>query len=118
MAWELRNRRGPYYTRSRRVNGRVVREYFGRGAFAEEAFREDLERREAAERDRADWSRKAASLGRMDANTADFDCAAAFLLRATLYAMGYHLHKRGEWRRWREGTEKNAGGRDEADVRG
>jgi hypothetical protein len=45
MGWEKRERGGLYYTRSRRVDGRVVREYFGTGPLAEiVALEDDLER--------------------------------------------------------------------------
>jgi hypothetical protein len=37
MAWD----RGRYYTRSRKVNGRVDREYLGTGEAAERAARQD-----------------------------------------------------------------------------
>ena len=42
MGWE----KGRYYTRTRRVDGKVVREYFGCGPEAERAAREDDEARD------------------------------------------------------------------------
>ncbi len=50
MAWESRTgteRR--YYTRSRKIRGRVVREYVGRGSKAEIEAALDQERREERE---------------------------------------------------------------------
>jgi len=35
MGWEQRERGGLYYTKSRKVNGRVIREYVGTGPLAE-----------------------------------------------------------------------------------
>src|SRR5689334_18194355 len=100
MSWEHPKRGGPYYTRSRRVNGRVVREYFGKGEGARDAYEEDLERREERQRRRAAWQGEVVSLEDTDQSAATFGQAAELLVQATLYVAGYHLHKRGEWRRW------------------
>ena len=45
MSWEKRNRGTEYYTRSKKTNGRVVREYIGRGPEAERAAAEDAARK-------------------------------------------------------------------------
>lgn len=97
MSWERRARGGLYYTRSRRENGRVVREYVGTGLAAERAAAEDLARREKAEthhRHAATWLEQEASL-------AELLAAASELARQTLNDAGYHQHHRSEWRKRR-----------------
>ena len=101
MAWESRNGRGRYYTRSRKVNGRVVREYLGTSPHAELMAAIDAGRREvrqakaAAERlERENW-------GAMDAEVKTLCALAEALAARSLEAAGYHRHKRGEWRRRR-----------------
>ena len=45
MGWEMRGPNGPYYTRSTRVNGRVVRSYVGGGPAGIRAAQADAKRR-------------------------------------------------------------------------
>ncbi len=100
MAWETRERGGSYYTRSRREEGRVVREYVGTGEVAELIAHADetrrLERAERVEAERAELER---ARGLVDM-VPDLDAAVEILVRAEMIAAGYHLHK-GEWRRRR-----------------
>ena len=90
MSWETRSGRGRYYTRSRKVAGRVRREYVGSGLLAELAAAEDALHREARER-----------LEALDAPLLALDALTGALYRAALVAAGYRQHKRGEWRKRR-----------------
>jgi hypothetical protein len=105
MGWETRRGRGHYYTRSRKVNGRVTREYVGTGLVAELAAQYDAEERaqRLAERERLQieatrWSSATASLLQLSQLLDGLTAAA-------LIAAGYHQHHRGAWRRRRHGTQ-------------
>lgn len=94
-------RGGRYYTRSRRVNGRVLREYVGTGAVGELAALLDAEERVEREAARdllmAEQSRArdvSGALRTLDLLTLQ---AVADVLRGE----GFHQHK-GQWRRRRE----------------
>jgi hypothetical protein len=96
MAWE--NRKGKlYYTRSRRVRGKVVREYFGRGEAAEKAAAEDEERREATRR----AARRFRERERQD--TPLLECIAILdaLLHHVMTERGYHNPHGTRWYRKR-----------------
>jgi hypothetical protein len=106
MGWETRKGRGRYYTRSRRVRGRVVREYVGCGELASLAAQLDaLEREERNTRaaalrtycERADTAEEA--LG-------EFSALVDALAEGALLAGGYHQHHGGEWRRKRDGGQE------------
>jgi hypothetical protein len=105
MGWESRGGRGCYYTRSRKVDGRVVREYVGTGLLGELAARQDAEARaeRLTERERlqAEETQWAAVAAPLDALSQLLDGLAA----ATLIAAGYHQHHRGAWRKRRHGTQ-------------
>ena len=101
MGWETRSRGGRYYTRSRRENGRIIREYVGTGPLAESIAARDAhiraERTEARERER----REREHLEAADGLIADFCQEVEGLARNMLAAAGYHQHARGEWRKQR-----------------
>ena len=57
MPWESGPRGRPDYTRTRRENGRIIREYVGVGQERQRAAEEDEARRRQAEADReANWA--------------------------------------------------------------
>ena len=102
MAWEMRGRSGPYYTRSRRVQGRVVREYIGRGRVAELAAQLDALEREERQLRCRQLALERERLRGFDAALDGLCEATDLLVAAVLVQAGYHRHNRGEWRRRRE----------------
>src|SRR5262245_18172062 len=104
MGWE----RGRYYTRSRKVQGRVVREYVRTGRVAERAARMDALERE--QRRLADLALRGEKdeLSSLDTDMNELSQTAELVARAALLAAGFHQHKRGEWRKRRE-QDRTAG---------
>jgi hypothetical protein len=94
-----------YYYRVRRENGRVVREYVGRGRVAELMAKLDAldreKKREERRLDAAALRNKKAELAALDADLEALIETTDLLARAALVAAGYHQHKRGEWRKRR-----------------
>ena len=98
MGWD---KGGRYYTRSRRENGRVVREYVGGGRTGEIVAQFD-----AIERDERETQRQCARIEReqvaaVEAPLAALNALADLLAEAALVAAGYRRHHRGEWRKSR-----------------
>jgi hypothetical protein len=100
MAWESRERGGPYYTRSRRVNGRLVREYIGGGELARIVSESDANRRTLRKAERQQERAELERLEVLAAPVGELCEVTEILVRAHLLAGGYHEHK-GEWRRER-----------------
>lgn len=98
MAWEGRARGGRYYTRSRRVGGRVVREYIGAGPVGELAAA--LDQLDQAEREaaRQAWQAERAAVLAAAADVTAFGRLVDDALALALTDAGLHNH-RGEWRR-------------------
>lgn len=98
MGWE----RGRYYTRSRKVNGRVVREYIGGGEVGRLVAQIDAI--DGAEREAKAVAWRAAK-ARLEAVEADLDAIGRLvnlMAHASLVAAGFRQHNRSEWRRRRE----------------
>ena len=99
--WEWRERGGPYYTRSRKEDGRVVREYVGGGALGQIAALEDEHERRRRQEEAAFWKEERDGLEELAAPVDELCEVAEVLARATLLAAGYRRHNRGEWRKRR-----------------
>jgi|SRR6516165_914907 hypothetical protein len=97
MAWNL----GRYYTRSRKLNGRVVREYVGSGEVARLVAQLDMIEREKREAERAGLRMERGELEALDARVKEMHRTADLLARAALVVAGFHQHHRGEWRKKR-----------------
>ncbi len=100
VSWETRGNQR-YYYRGSRQQGRVVKEYVGRGAEAEAAAERDLAgRAERAARRQAEQQRRqeyeSITEGAWGMAT-EVDAT----LAPTLAAAGYHRQSRGPWRRRR-----------------
>ena len=102
MAWEQRKRGGWYYTRSRRINGRVVREYVGGGLRGELAAAEDARKRAVREAQRKARAEEQQRLSRQDVPLEKLNTLCRELVQQLLEAAGY-CQRRGEWRK-RRGT--------------
>ncbi len=107
MSYETR-RGQKYYYRARRVQGRVVKNYVGKGAAATRAAAEvaqrNLDRLVQRRRELALENRLALFLDEFDL----FWTASGRALRIALLAHNYH-RRRGEWRRRRASGPTNQG---------
>ena len=102
MAWE----NGRYYTRSRKVNDRVIREYVGSGKVGELAAQLDAMEREQREYEREAWRLEREAIEAFDEAVAKVCQMADIVARAAMVAAGFHRH-RGEWRRRRVQNERS-----------
>jgi hypothetical protein len=96
MSW-----RGPYYYRARKISGRIVTQYIGRGEIAELVALGDALERKEREQERADFRAWKEDLTRLDEPLEELNTLADKLAHAALLAAGFHQHRRGEWRRRR-----------------
>ena len=108
MGWE---NRGRYFTRSHRVDGRIVRVYYGCGLVGHlAALQHDQERRWRREAEQA-WKKQLAELADIDEQVQTICDTVEIVFVAAMLLAGYHCH-RGEWRRRRVKSRSKAA-RDE-----
>ena len=105
MGWETRQGLGRYYTRSFRVNGRVVREYVGAGLAGELAALEDEKEREQRQLERERQRKERERLESIETELGTLAALSNMSLKETLESAGYHCHK-GQWRKQRSGEVK------------
>jgi hypothetical protein len=105
MSWETRPNGLRYYTRTHRVNGRVVRVYIGGGAKGNAACIIDFARRQLFEAQRQQLAHKRARIAnemrRFETDLLLLDALTHAIARAELEAAGFHQHARGQWRKRR-----------------
>jgi hypothetical protein len=94
MAWD----RGRYYTRSRKVNGRVVREYVGCGEIGERAAKADARERKRRASEREAWLAEKQQIEAVEQAVGRVCEAADVIAKAAMLVAGFYFHK-GEWRR-------------------
>jgi hypothetical protein len=105
MAWDTHRGGRQYYTRSRRVNGRVVREYVGGGDIGEVAAAADAMRRAQRRAQKDQLRAERARWRAADQLLLELSESVGLLARAALLAAGYYQHSRGAWRRKRHGRQ-------------
>ena len=98
MGWD---KGGRYYTRSRRENGRVVREHVGGGMIGQLAAELDTIDRSKREANLAAARAEQEEIAALDAPLHELNELADLLVRVAFVATGHHQHHRGEWRKRR-----------------
>ena len=100
MAWESRRGTGRYYTRSRRQQGKIIRQYVGCGPTAEAAAADDARQREQRLQDRASFLRLVADQTERHRIIMELDVVADRLLGLLLE--DFHLHRNTDWRKYHD----------------
>jgi hypothetical protein len=103
MVWSRKQRgaKTGYYYRSKRIAGKPVKLYVGRGAAAELAARLDERARQGRRAEREAWLAEQVRLAIADEAFGDARVLANLLVHATLILGGFHTHH-GQMRRRRD----------------
>jgi hypothetical protein len=101
MAWEMRGN-NRYYYRKKKVGGKVVSEYVGRGLVAQEIASMDLVGRQERNRELGVIKKERYELGLLDRQVMHSISVMNRLVGVLLIMSGFHKHK-GQWRKERNG---------------
>jgi len=100
MSWDRKPKTEKrYYYRTKRVGGRVVKTYIGRGLPGLLAAQQDQKARQRRTSDRDHWDSVLLSADAARQSTDVLLAITRLLMRAVLVAHGYYLHRGHEWRR-------------------
>jgi hypothetical protein len=102
MAWKQRGSRF-YYYRNKKINGRVITEYLGVGMLAELAAQLDGIERITRETKAKALRKVKAEQDAIDQQIDELGEQVRACIEAELLSRGYRQHKRGEWRKKRDG---------------
>jgi hypothetical protein len=97
-----KDRRG-YYYRKRKVNGKVISDYVGKGPIADLFVLADAQIAENRREAKRAWQAEKDEMEAIDQSLEELNRRIDLLARATLVAAGYHQHHRSEWRKKRNG---------------
>ncbi len=98
MSWDRKSNGRKYYYRCKRVDGKAVKEYVGRGPRAEQAAVQDAEARIQKMLDQQHWMCRLARIETACEPLSGLLNASTLLTRSVLVVCGYYLHKGHEWR--------------------
>jgi hypothetical protein len=93
--------KGRYYTRSHRVNGRIVRTYLGSGEIAQAMAESDRIARDRRNAERAALQAELAEMTNISKILDELDATCKHLVEVYFESQGYHRHHRGAWRKRR-----------------
>jgi hypothetical protein len=100
MSWDKKARGGRYYYRCKRVDGRPIKVYVGKGPEAEQAARSDTLLNHQKEVVRQAYRDEVIQLAIADQALKDFGTFMTLLSQSFMLIAGHHSHH-GEWRRRR-----------------
>ena len=99
MSWDRKGVKRTYYYRSKRVDGRPVKVYVGKGTVGEQAEAEDRQARIRRESDQYHWFCVLGQIHNLSERTTQLATFSRLMTRVVLVGNGFYLHRGHEWRK-------------------